>query len=124
MVAKGGDEFCTLRNPAIGQLSCDLLHVERDSPVLYLPAAFAFGDDRVSGARVPVLGQAGRRHVGEQLAAPRSNVGNVQVTEGNRRRAADLLGISRSTLYRMLTRYGLAEDSGRRQRPVISVGNL
>src|SRR5579863_1980800 len=45
----------------------------------------------------------------------RTLVRSLEETEGNRRRAADLLGISRSTLYRVLARYGLAEDGGRRR---------
>lgn len=38
MAAERGNEFNTIRNPAIGQLGCDFLYVERDPAMFYLPS--------------------------------------------------------------------------------------
>jgi len=42
----------------------------------------------------------------------RTLIKSLEQTQGNRRRAADLLGVSRSTLYRMLARYELCDKPG------------
>jgi DNA-binding NtrC family response regulator len=71
----------------------------------------------LTGAHLPVNPGNG------EAAAPllldevikRTLIRSLEETEGNRRRAADLLGISRSTLYRMMARYGLADEGTRRR---------
>lgn len=82
----------------------------------------ALGPTNEAGGFSPASDVPVHEKIGE-LRAPllldevikRTLVRSLEETEGNRRRAADLLGISRSTLYRMLTRYGLADESGRRR---------
>jgi DNA-binding NtrC family response regulator len=70
--------------------------------------------------RAPAAHQAPRTDFGSEPLGfllddviKKTLVRSLEETEGNRRRAADLLGVSRSTLYRMLTRYGIAESSHR-----------
>ena len=78
-------------------------------------------DRQTNGASVaPTAAGAPVNEVNGEMPAPllldevikRTLMRSLEETEGNRRRAAELLGISRSTLYRMLTRYGLADDGG------------
>ncbi|MHB8381214.1 MAG: sigma-54 interaction domain-containing protein [Candidatus Binataceae bacterium] len=68
----------------------------------------------------PALNGAGESHAGNSNGGPapllldevikRTLVRSLEETDGNRRRAADLLGVSRSTLYRMLARYRIGEN--------------
>jgi DNA-binding NtrC family response regulator len=77
------------------------------------PGANGNGSERV--ARRPSVITLGDAPPGFLLddVIKKTLVRSLEETEGNRRRAADLLGVSRSTLYRMLTRYGLAENPRR-----------
>jgi transcriptional regulator of acetoin/glycerol metabolism len=81
-------------------------------------AAPPFGDpafDRVMDApsSLPARGHETNGSEDSQLLLDevirRTLVKSLEQTQGNRRRAADLMGISRSTLYRMLARYGLGD---------------
>jgi DNA-binding NtrC family response regulator len=100
--------------------------------VQMLPDSIVRGEHEVDPAEAPAVEtargtvetQPPARPVERQNGGPllldevikRTLVRSLEETEGNRRRAADLLGISRSTLYRMLARYSLAEEETGRVR--------
>ncbi|HYL57543.1 MAG TPA: sigma-54 dependent transcriptional regulator [Candidatus Acidoferrales bacterium] len=75
----------------------------------------ALGSDSDNVARRPAPLNFGEAPLGFLLddVIKKTLVRSLEETDGNRRRAADLLGVSRSTLYRMLARYGLAENPRR-----------
>ncbi|MGC1676813.1 MAG: sigma-54 dependent transcriptional regulator [Candidatus Binataceae bacterium] len=79
------------------------------------------GTDGAESHAGPTLDGAGESHPRNSNGGPgpllldevikRTLMRSLEETDGNRRRAADLLGVSRSTLYRMLARYGIGENS-------------
>lgn len=90
------------------------------------------GSELADPHAAPALDGAAETHAGSSNGGPapllldevikRTLMRSLEETDGNRRRAADLLGVSRSTLYRMLARYGIGENahSNSAQSPVSS----
>ncbi len=92
------------------QISC--MRSDRETS---LPQPHPFGDPEVDRE---MSGAPSRMYAGDPSEAnqflldeviKRTLIKALEQTQGNRRRAADLMGVSRSTLYRMLARYGLGD---------------
>jgi DNA-binding NtrC family response regulator len=79
------------------------------------------GGELADSHAAPALDGPAESHAGNSNGGPapllldevikRTLMRSLEETDGNRRRAADLLGVSRSTLYRMLARYGIGENA-------------
>jgi DNA-binding NtrC family response regulator len=110
----------------VSDLPAQILTVPTD-PDAPMPAPAPFGDPAVAR----LLNPSAQPIVDQNWSLPdksplllddvikKTLLRSLQQSGGNRRRAADLLGVSRSTLYRMLARYEL-DDTGR--PPPITTG--
>jgi DNA-binding NtrC family response regulator len=97
------------------------LPIARPTHDVPVAPSLSFGDPGVDSVMAaPSASRAGARNWSDceesQLlldnVIKRTLIRSLEQTHGNRRRAADLLGVSRSTLYRMLERYELFDRSG------------
>ena len=104
----------------VSDLPSQILHTSSD-PDAPLPAPAPFGDPEVARLLKPgsdplaVTQDWGLPDKSPLLlddVIKKTLMRSLQQSGGNRRRAADLLGVSRSTLYRMLARYEL-DDTNR-----------
>ena len=105
---------------SINDLPAQILNTRMGSEVA-CPQAHSFGASEVD--QVMDAAGADRRPLFDNSSSEdaqflldnvikRTLIKSLEQTQGNRRRAADLLGVSRSTLYRMLARYGLCDKPG------------